>query len=60
MVSHTAQFFNTSFPLYLGITEEEEVQKTSRKISVNRQSETEEKRVRVSEVVRWFGLHVRG
>jgi hypothetical protein len=39
-----AQFFNRSFPLYLGITEEDEVvHKTSRKISVNRQSEAEEK-----------------
>jgi hypothetical protein len=62
MFSLPAQFFNISFPLHLGITEEdEEVQKTSRKISVNRQSEAEKKkRVCVSETVRWFGLRVRG
>jgi hypothetical protein len=63
MFSLPAQFFNMSFPLHLGITEEEEeeeVQTTSRKISVNRQSEAEKiKRVRVSETVRWFGLRVR-
>jgi hypothetical protein len=43
MFSLAAQFFNRSFPLHLGITEEAEVQKTSRKISVNRQSEVEKK-----------------
>lgn len=44
MFSLSAQFFNRSFPLHLGIKEEEEVQKTSRKISVNRQSEAEKKK----------------
>jgi hypothetical protein len=42
MFSLPTQFFNRSFPLHLGITEEE-VQKTSRKIPVNMQSQVEKK-----------------
>ena len=44
MVSLPAQFFNTSFPLHLRISEQDEVQKTPRTISVNRQSEAEKKK----------------